>query len=141
MRNNNKFGFIRVFRLRIVGLALAVVLQGCGLGDAYFLVPQQWNDTEFLVEIRPGAPRKGMNEFVVVATHSTGVPGYQYVVSIKTDNGDRWAQMIQDGHSGVYRRAIAVNDPENGVLNVQIKHQEEKDKQTTLRYPLSNNVK
>lgn len=124
----------------LVVTLLLLATSGCGKGDAYILVPQQWDDAKFVVEIRPGAPRQGMNEFVVISTHTSGVPGYQYVVSIKMDSDQHWVQMIQDGHSGVYRRAIAVRDPLNGVLNVQVKYQKDKDKLTTLHFPLSRHV-
>jgi hypothetical protein len=124
----------------LFGALLFAALVGCGRGDAYILVPQLWNNTEFLVEIRPGAPTRGMNEFVVVATDSTGLPGYEYVVSIKMNTGPNWVQMIQDGHSGVYRRAIAIDDPQNGVLMVQITHKKEQNKQTMLSFPLARHV-
>jgi len=124
-----------------VGSALIItLLLSCWQGSAYILVPQHWNDTEFLVEIRPGAPTRGMNEFVIVATDVKGVPGYEYVVSIRMNEEDKWQQMIQDGHSGVYRRAIAVDDPENGVLSVQLKHKRDADKQTGLNFPLAKHV-
>jgi len=125
----------------VVFVLFILVIAGCGRSGAYILVPQQWNDTEFLVEIRPGAPTKGMNEFVVVATDKKGVPGYEYIVSIKMNASHDWQQMIQDGHSGVYRRAIAINDPRNGVLMVQIRHKKEESQQVVLRFPLANNVK
>ncbi|MCI0506085.1 MAG: hypothetical protein L0Z73_08220 [Gammaproteobacteria bacterium] len=130
----DKFGHI------LSGALLFVALVGCGRGDAYILAPQHWNDTEFLVEIRPGAPTRGMNEFVVVATDIKGLPGYEYVVSIKMNTANDWNQMIQDGHSGVYRRAIAIDDPQNGVLMVQITHKKEQNKQTILSFPLARHM-
>jgi hypothetical protein len=137
---DNKIKYQRLLKALVVWVVLTAI-NGCGKGDAYILVPQQWDDVEFVVEIRPGAPRVGMNEFVVIATHSSGVPGYQYVLSIKMNSDERWVQMIQDGHSGVYRRAIAVKDPANGILNVQIRYQKDKDKNTNLDFPLSRHVK
>jgi len=139
MRVNNKL----IVTTKIILLVFAIaVLPSCSRSDAYILVPQRWNENEILVEIRPGAPRHGMNEFVVVATnYKTGVPGYEYIVSLKMNTGERWHQMIQDGHSGVYRRAIEVKDPVNGVLVVQIKHTREKNKKAELNYPLVKHVK
>lgn len=119
---------------------LIPVLSACGRGQAYILVPQTWNDTEFIVEIRPGAPRKGMNEFVVIATQNDGVPAYNYIVTISTDMSEKESQMIQDGHSGVYRRAIEVKDPANEVLLVKLAHKKETDKNTELRYPLAKHL-
>ena len=74
MHLNNKL----IFTTRVLLLSLLMFLvASCNRGDAYILVPQHWNEDEILVEIRPGAPQKGMNEFVLVATnYKTGVPGY-----------------------------------------------------------------
>lgn len=124
--------------LLLVGLMLMAT--GCGRGGAYILPPQVWDNTEFIVEIRPGAPQKGMNEFVIIATQKDGVPAYNYVVTITTDMNEKESQMIQDGHSGVYRRAIEVKDPANEVLVVKIAHKKETDKITELRYPLSRHL-
>jgi hypothetical protein len=138
MRVNNYSGN-RLFKC-VLSAILLLLVAACGKGDAYILLPQLWNETEFLVEIRPGAPQQGMNEFVVVATETKGPPGYNYIVSIKMDNSERWAQMIQDGHSGVYRRAIGVADPANGVLIVQIKHKSDEKLQTELKFPLAKHI-
>ena len=138
MRVNKRIK-LNLFRL-VVFATFFVLVTGCDKGDAYILVPQQWNNIEFLVEIRPGAPQRGMNEFVVVGTEIKGPPAYNYIISIKTNNSKRWAQMIQDGHSGVYRRAIGVNDPANDVLVVQVKHKTNQDLQTELQFPLAKHI-
>ena len=139
MRVNNKL----IITINLVLLVVTMTaVTSCSRSDAYILIPQRWNEHEILVEIRPGAPRQGMNEFVVVATnYNTGVPGYEYIVSLKMNADDRWQQMIQDGHSGVYRRAIAVKDPVNGVLVVQINHNREENKKTEFTFPLAKHVK
>ena len=113
---------------------------GCGRGGAYILPHQTWNKTEFVVEVRPGAPRVGMNEFVVIATQLDGVPGYNYVITIKTNLNANASQMIQDGHSGVYRRAIEIKDPANEVLLVDIVQKPGSDLKTELRFPLSKHL-
>ena len=113
---------------------------GCGKDAAYLLPPQVWNDTEFLVEIRPGAPRVGMNEFVVISTQTDGAPGYSYIITIKTNLNDRPSQMIQDGHSGVYRRAIEIKDPVNEVLIVHVAHNKETELKTELQFPVANHL-
>ena len=128
--------FWKIFLITVV----LFVVSACDRRGAYILPPQSWNDTEFLVEIRPGAPRPGMNEFVVISTQTDGVPGFNYIITITTDMNDKESQMIQDGHSGVYRRAIAVNDPANEVLLVKIVHKKEIEKNTELRYPLSKHL-
>ena len=99
----------------------ALLLASCGQENAYILEPQWRDDIEYLVEIRPGAPTVGMNEFMIVATHKDHRPAHEAVISIKIKGKGDWRQSIQDGHSGVYRRAIRVNDPENDVMLVQVK--------------------
>ena len=117
-------------------------LSGCSSEGAYVLEPQYLGDMEFLVEIRPGNPREGMNEFLVVATEKTGKPGYAYVVSLQMQGDSNWSQAIQDGRSGVYRRAVYVKDPVNGVLQVKISKRVSKKEtlEHTLSFPLSKRV-
>jgi hypothetical protein len=137
MRENNQIKIISIFSF---WLLLLIGTSGCNSSVAYILPPQIWNDTEFLVEIGSGGPRKGMNEFLVIVTQTDRVPGYTYIITIKTKASKKWSQMIQDGHSGVYRRAIAVMDPENDVLVVQLEHTKEVNLKTTLFYPLSKRL-
>jgi len=134
MANNTSMKFVLLF------LLLLTSLSGCGRGNAYILPHQTWNKTEFVVEVRPGAPRVGMNEFVVIATQLDGVPGYNYVITIKTNLNANASQMIQDGHSGVYRRAIEIKDPANEVLLVDIVQKSELDLKTELSFPLSKHL-
>ncbi len=132
---------MRTITFKVLLMVFFLVLtSGCGRDAAYLLPPQVWNDTEFLVEIRPGAPRVGMNEFVVISTQTDGAPGYTYVITIKTNLSDRSSQMIQDGHSGVYRRAIEVKDPANEILIVQVVHTKETDLKTELQFPLAKHL-
>lgn len=109
-------------------------LNGCTRGSAYILQPQWFNDVEIMVEIRPESPQVGANEFIVIATYKDKRPGFDFVISLKQQNDTRWRQAIQDGHSGVYRRAININDPVNGILIVQVVKGEEKGE---LSFPLN----
>ena len=115
---------------------LVVVLASCSKGDAYVLGPQSFSDVEVIVEIRPGAPQVGMNEFLVVATHENRRPAYEYIVSIKMQQHNRWSQSIQDGATGVYRRAIRISNPDTDILQVQLQHKKNKDKVHQLFFPL-----
>jgi len=115
-------------------------LSGCGRGDAYILPHQTWNKTEFVVEIRPGAPSVGMNEFVLIATQLDGAPAYNFIISIKTNLNDKLSQMIQDGHSGVYRRAIEIKDPAKEVLIVDIVDKKTTDLKTQLQFSLTQHL-
>jgi len=122
--------------LKIVVLVLiGFVTTGCGRGNAYILGPQWIGDVEIFVESRPGKPKAGMNEFLVIATHKDHKPAYRYVISIGIKGSNKWRQSIQDGYSGVYRRATLVNDPNVDILAVKL---EKSGKTEMLYFPLNN---
>ncbi len=86
------------------------------------MYPQQsWEDLIIHVETRPAPLLKGVNEFLVYATKNARQPGSDLIISIKERGASKWHQSIQDGHVGVYRRAIFINNPETNVLQVRIK--------------------
>lgn len=94
-----------------VGL-LALVLAGCSEPDVKFQIPvQKWEDTVIEVQTRPTPARPGMNEFLILATLERGKPVHNLVISLRGDESHAWQQAIQDGHSGVYRKAV--NIPES----------------------------
>lgn len=130
-----RLGFLLLFLL---------VLSGCADEQAVLLGPQQWQDLEFVVETRPSPVRAGMNEFVVIASREVYKPGIGLIVDIRANEKIAWRQAIQDGYTGVYRRAIRVNNPQTDVLAVHVrrdkksqKENKEKEIETTLYFPLS----
>lgn len=129
------------FTRKYIFLILAVLLVACGDSQPYLLGPQMHDGIEVLVEIRPGAPTVGMNEFLVLATQKNRLPASNYIVSIKMQNTDEWNQSIQDGATGVYRRAIRVNDPSNDVLLVQLSRKHSKQPPAELVFPLTSTAK
>ena len=116
---------------------LCLVLLAClvaGCGEAIPRLPtQSWADINVTVETRPPVIEPGMNEFIVIASRSTGAVAYDLIVSLRINEG-RWYQAIQDGHVGAYRRAILVGNPKNDVLFVKI---EDDNREGVLRFPLS----
>ncbi|HFE32303.1 MAG TPA: hypothetical protein ENJ17_03225 [Gammaproteobacteria bacterium] len=116
---------------------LLVVLSGlllaCAGDDAVLLGPQQWDDARFIVESRPSPIRRGMTEFIVIATRDKSRPGVGFVVSLQASKGREWRQAIQDGYTGVYRRAVWVEDPLGGRLAVHVKKKD--GAETTLYFP------
>jgi hypothetical protein len=127
---------MRFLRKSAIVSIIMVLAVACSGNDAYLLAPQKYKDIEILVEIRPGAPTVGMNEFLVMATHKNRIPASEYVVSIKIKGQDAWHQSIQDGATGVYRRAIRVNDPAKDVLSVQLIDKDGKQPAAELDFPL-----
>lgn len=115
--------------------AVLLLIQACSSDSAYILKPQVWRGIEVAVEVRPRVPRAGMNEFLVVATQEKNKrPAYDLIVSLKTKVTGRWEQSIQDGDSGVYRRAVWVQDPSHDVLLVLL---QQGDIRGELHFPLT----
>jgi hypothetical protein len=123
---------MRLPRCALVLLVPAMVI-ACGRSDeAGGLPPQQWGKVDVALEIQPSPPVAGMNEFLVMATDTRGRPVWDMVVSLRAGAGDDWRQAIQDGESGVYRRALALG-PGPQTLYVELKRAGE---ETVLEYPL-----
>ena len=92
----------------ILGLVV-LMLAACSEPDVQFRIPtQNWDGTVIEIQTRPTPVRAGMNEFLVLATLERGKPVHDLIVSLRSDEGQEWQQAIQDGHSGVYRKAINV---------------------------------
>ena len=115
---------------------MIAMLPACGDGTMVVLGPQQWQDLEFRVEVHPSPPRAGMTEFVVIASREVYKPGVGLIVEIRVGEDEKWIQAIQDGFTGVYRRAAYVTDPQTQSLLVQVRRTN-KDEQTLLSFPLS----
>ncbi len=94
---------------------------------------QTWKDMRIGVETRPPFAIRGMNEIIVIASRGKRQPVNDLIVSLQIRNTGKWNQAIQDGHTGAYRRAIAVRDPKTDVLEVKIQHGEE---EKLLEFPL-----
>ncbi len=114
-------------------VALSGLLLACAGDEAVLLGPQEWDDTRFIVESRPSPIRRGMTEFIVIATRGKSRPGVGFVVSLRASEDRDWRQAIQDGYTGVYRRAVWVEDPLGGRLAVHVKKKD--GAETTLYFP------
>ncbi len=120
---------MKMILLGLLGLALAA----CANQDAPVIPPQMWGDMQIRVEPRPEIPIVGMNEFLVTATRKPSKPVFDLIVSVRMSESDVWQQAIQDGHVGVYRRALMVSDPATQSIFVRV---EQGDKTRELRFPL-----
>jgi len=117
---------------RCLLLWFILVLPGCSDDALPQRSSQHWQDLEIVLETRPLQVRTGMNEFLVIATTARGLPGDDMIVSLRTTATDDWHQTIQDGHSGVYRRAIRIGARQQSV-QVQLLRG---DTRTVLEFPL-----
>lgn len=118
----------------LIIILTAVLISACSEPDPRFqITPQQWNDIVVEVESRPTPVRPGMNEFLIITTTARGKPVSDLVVSLRAAPGGEWQQAIQDGHSGVYRRALRV--PGTPSLFVQLR-KTRSDDEMVLEFPL-----
>lgn len=114
---------------------LGLILTGCSAPEGGYSIPAQtWEDVVLEIQSRPTPVEPGMNEFLVIATLERGKPVHDLIVSLRASDGQGWQQAIQDGHSGVYRRAV--NVPE-GQHELQLKVRRKKsDEESQLNFPL-----
>lgn len=125
---------MRLGLMLLLGLLLGL-LSACTGESVVRYGPQHWRDTQFVVETRPAPVQSGMNEFIIIATSDDARPGVAFVVSLRIGAAGEWHQAIQDGYSGVYRRAVRVVDPKKDVLNVMVRKSRE-EAETILHFPL-----
>ena len=104
-----------------------------------------WGDYTFRLESRPPVIEKGMMELLTLVDYQNRLRGWDLIVYYRMGPTGRWVQAIQDGHTGVYRRAMRVEDPETDVLYVHVKKnqtaeekaQNKKRKETVILFPLN----
>lgn len=121
---------------------LLIVMWGLSLsaciGEDAQLPPQYWQGIEFGAETRPSPARLGINEVLVVATRPHRQPEFDLLVSISMNKDGPWVQSIQDGHTGIFRRGLAMR--ELGAQTLWVKIQRVGDsagtgQQTVLGFP------
>lgn len=117
-------------------LLIAAMLIACTGGKGEATLPaQRWGEVSVAVEFRPVPLRAGMNEFMVIATHADRTRAHDMVVALRSDPGAAWQQAIQDGRTGVYRRAVPLRSGEQ-VLYVRLSRSLE---ETVLEFPVRVN--
>jgi len=99
-------------------LCAVVLLAACGADEARLSV-QEWQGVTIGVETRPAPVVMGMNEFLISARGARGAV-YDLLVFIRMGDDKPWTQAIQDGRTGVYRRALEVQGA-GLTLQVQVK--------------------
>ena len=118
----------------IVGV-FVVLLAACSAPDPRYQIPtQMWNDTVIEVQVMPTPVRPGMSEFLVLTTLERGKPVHDLLVSLRADTSGEWQQAIQDGQSGVHRRALYL--PGTPVLYLQLRKKRSDEAAVVLEFPL-----
>lgn len=118
----------------LIFILLALLTACSGTAPGARIPTQEWQNIVIEVQTRPEPIEPGMNEFLILATEERGRPVHDLVVSVRTRQNEPWHQAIQDGFSGVYRRAmdVAASDTE---VAVQIRRKETEET-TELHFPL-----
>jgi hypothetical protein len=111
---------------------LGLALYGCS-GSTQDSPTVQWRDLQVHVETRSYGPIPGMKELLVFVNRNGTLPAWDCRVDLRTSDADAWKQAIEDGHVGVYRRALVVDHDEHSVLQVRIGVE---GTETVLRVPL-----
>lgn len=114
---------------------VAIALVGCGSGEQSGTIgTRQWGSYEVTVESRPWPPREGQNEIVVMIVGEHRQPIYDALVTMRAQASSPWIQAIEDGHVGVYRRAVRFAAGGQSNLQIQLQRGDEK---TILDFPVT----
>lgn len=103
--------------------------------DTNRIPSQYWQGIQVYLETRPSPIRLGMNEFLVSTTLPVRRAVYDLVVSIRSKETAPWVQSIQDGHTGIYRRALSIEGAGPHYLWVRIERGGER---VVLRFSLGS---
>jgi len=106
-------------------LGAGLLVCACSDGESVAnLGSARWGDIDVAVESRPWPPHAGNNEVVVIVSGAHHKPVYDALVQLRTLSAtgaaSEWVQAIQDGHVGVYRRAVAFAPTPQQTLQVQL---------------------
>lgn len=124
----------RAWRSGAAVLGAALVMACGNSADSSQVGAQPWGSFNVAVEVRPAPPRPGHNEVVVIITGEHHRPVYDALVSVRADSRQDWVQAIEDGHVGVYRRAVSFG--RNPVVTLQVRLQRA-DNQSILEFPVT----
>lgn len=117
-QNTNEI--MKILQIVLISLLLASIA-GCNDDSAQLSIPSQhWKEADVRIETHPNPPLAGMSEIVVIVTGTRGRPVEDLVVSLRGNDSMPWVQAIQDGHIGVYRRAIDIGDDKSIALQVRL---------------------
>ena len=112
-----------------------VHLASCSNGqDSSQIGTQKWGAYDVAVEVRPTPPRQGHDEVVVIITGERHRPVYDALVAVRADAEQAWVQAIEDGHVGVYRRAVFFGHGPDASLQVRLQRA---DTETVLEFPVT----
>ncbi len=118
----------------LMGLSFALLLLGCEGPTQSKIPPQTWQGIRVAVETRPTPVRAGMNEIWVIFNDQRRRPVSDLLVELSVSGENKApVQAIQDGLSGVYRRAVYISEPATQQLQIHLRRGENRG---LLTFPL-----
>ncbi len=103
-------------------VAVTLALAACDASPEKDLVGSaHWGGMVVSVESRPSPPRPGNDELVVTLTDERRHPVSDVVVNLRARPDADWVQAIEDGHVGVYRRAVNFGGAGHAVLEMRLR--------------------
>ncbi len=119
----------------LLAVIVTFAVGGCGNEEQTGTIgTRQWGPYEVTVETRPWPPRVGQNEVVVMIVGERRQPIYDALVTMRAQASSPWIQAIEDGHVGVYRRAVRFGGEGQSKLQIQLQRGDEK---TVLDFPVA----
>jgi len=116
-------------------LLAALCAAGCGsASDSYVVGSAKWRGFDVAVESRPAPPRQGKNEVVVIVTGEHQRPVFDAQVWVRAQAAADWVQAIEDGHVGVYRRAVDFGRSQRTDIEVRLQRGSDEG---VLAFPVS----
>ncbi|MBL1292935.1 MAG: hypothetical protein COB61_003590 [Thiotrichales bacterium] len=119
-------------RQLIAILLLSLSMVACSKGDRARVPAQLWNDIIFKIETHPYPVKVGFNEIWLKSTKKKGTPASSLIVWLRSNESAEWVQSVQDGHIGVFRRAVKIEEGDE-YLYVKLKRGTE---ETVLHFEL-----
>lgn len=108
--------------LAVAGLVtVALMVSACGKPDGAVIEPQYWENNQVTLEARPYPLRLGMNEFIVLVTAPGLLPVHDVLVEMRAEGQKKWGQGIQDGATGVFRKALRIDRIGQQWIHVSLK--------------------
>ncbi len=121
---------------RVITLILLCVIfllaLGCSKGERARIPAQLWNEVIFKIETHPYPVKAGHNEIWLKATKTDGYPASTLIVWLRSNDSKPWVQSVQDGHIGIFRRAVEISEGDTH-LYVKLRRG---DEETILEFPL-----
>lgn len=121
-------------------VVLGTLLGACSAGSGPQIAPQQWGRNQVSVETRPAPVRQGMNEFLVLVTAPGRLPVYDLMVELRLEGSAAWGQAIQDGDTGVFRKALRVRGSGPQRLYVRLRPKQGQVTQLEFRVPAQSDA-